>query len=318
MHSIRTSFGILLLSIVSCWTIIQSLTITQPEIENGLVIDQPGSWELVENVTFNTPYAIMVTSTGVSINLNGYTIKAVHNDQIALQIQESDCHISNGQIENSNGIGIEVINSSGVSIERMTYLNCLQAISITDSEYTNIDSCSIIHSQQTAILINNSPYTTLKNITITECSGDGVTISGTSHDSFLNQIQISDSTVIHGIKISSNTVTLKGIIAFSLIGNALVIEGNHVSAYLASIGLNNGHGCIVSGTETLLQQCSFTKNTGDGILLQITSANTNIINSSSSGNGHIGINNLGANSNQSNSTLCCNNGLRDLWRIINN
>lgn len=318
MHSIRTSFGILLLSIVSCCTIIHCLTITQADIENGLIIDQPGSWELFENVTFNTPYAIIVTSTGVSINLNSYSIKAAHSGQIALQVQESDCHISNGIIENSNGIGIEVINCSGVSIEKMIYLSCSQAISIIDSEYTNIGSCSVIHSQDTAIFINNSPYTTLKNITITECSGDGVIISGTSHDSFLNQIQVSDSTVIQGIKISSDMITLKGIVIFSLRGNALVIEGNHVSIYLASIGLNNGHGCIVSGIETLLQQCSFTKNTGDGIRLQITSANTNIINSSSSGNGHIGINNLGANSNQSNSTLCCNNDVRDVWRIINN
>ena len=318
MNSITNSLRLLALIIISCHYITHSLTITQADIDSGLIIDQPGTWELIENLTFTTPYAIIITSTGVSLNLNNYSIRGDNLGQVAIQISNSDCHILNGTIENSTSTAIEISQSSGVSIENITYQNCSASISVLDSEYTNIASCTVIHSENTAISVNNSPYTTLKNITITECLSDCVVITGTSNSSFLNQIQVSHSTGTNGIKISSDMITLKGIVAFSLAGNALAIEGNNVEMCFASIGLNNGHGCIISGSETHLQQCSFSKNNGDGILLQATSTNTSIINSLSSGNSHIGINNLGANSNQLNSTLCCNNGVRDLWRIINN
>ena len=316
MNSINLRRLLFLSNLMFWGNSIQPFIITQADITAGLTINESGLWELGESVTFNDQYGIVVNTQDVVIDLKGYTIDGLQQGNVAIQIMSNNCRLLNGTLKNSVGTAIEIINSSGVYINEINIGDCRSGFLVLASDYTTIDSCSIIGAQESNILIEDSPYTSLAQITITNGSNEGIAIIGNSGDSLLNQIKISNCTG-QGIRVSSDGVILKAIIIFFIAGDGIIMTGNDLEMSLCSISLNNGNGCRISGLNAMLQQCNFGKNGKDGILLESTTANTEITGGQSSGNSAIGINNLGSTSNKAHYVDARFNKIRDFWRIIN-
>jgi nitrous oxidase accessory protein NosD len=117
MRLFRCTFGVCVLSLVAGTAFGQSNSIRS--IVLATTIDQPGSYRLTQNITLASanPAAILVTASGVSIDLNGFEIRGPGNNTgTGIQVEgASGVHIFNGRLSNL-GFGVVVSNSSNVTI----------------------------------------------------------------------------------------------------------------------------------------------------------------------------------------------------------
>ncbi len=301
---------------IFCGAYAENFIITQDDIENGLIIAESGIWELAETVTFDVNHAIEIEVPDVILDLKGYAIEALEQGNNAITVNQVNCQIVNGIIRNTASTAISITTASGVTVNGIVIQNCFAGIYIANSDFITTSSCVINGSQDVGILAINAPYTVLENITITNSNSDGIILTGNSEGSSLNQITISQCTGSSGIMINTDDVVLRSIVLSKLTGDAIVLNGNNTKVTFASVALNDGNGCVIAGTGTILQQCTFSSNGLNGILLQNTAASTQVINCQSSGNTKIGINNLGATSNRGSFSYAMFNKVRDLWRFV--
>jgi hypothetical protein len=277
---------------LSCIGSAHSVTITQADINNDLIITQSGgSWQLTESVTFTNQCAITVNADNVTINLQGYSIDGQNIGGCAININGNNCHIFNGAINATTNTALEIADASGINIEQITIKN-----------------------SHSGIWISDSTYTTIKNITVEKVVGQAVVIDENCDESTLNQLHIYDCSD-DAITIISDHVSLTGIVVYNITGDGIVLSGNNIKCFGVSSSLNTQNGFTISGQEIQLLQCAANLNTQDGILLQNSSQNISIIGGLASGNGNIGIENQGTSSNKISFFQARANKNRDFLKI---
>lgn len=91
-----------------------------------LVIDQPGSYYLTENVVAleNNP-AILVTASNVTLDLNGYTVSG--NQEVAdgdgIRIEGANVTVRNGTVRDADADGISCPNGGPITLINVNALN---------------------------------------------------------------------------------------------------------------------------------------------------------------------------------------------------
>jgi hypothetical protein len=303
-------------SAVLCIGFVQATPINQADIESGLTIDQSGSWQLVENITFTCQYGIIINAPDVTLDLQGYTIDGQETGQCALSVRADNCHILNGIIKATADTAITLENTIGTQVSKVTMQECQQGIQITNCQYSTIQDCIVQTPNTTGLIVTDSNYTTISGITVQGSKADGVLIEGSSDGSALAHAIVFGCTGT-AISLSSNAISLTGLVIYKNGANGIVIAGNDIALTGLSCSLNGGNGLLISGQGALIQRAAIGANAQDGIHLSASSANTKIAGGISSGNTLIGINNLGATSNTAAHVDVRVNKVRNLWRIIN-
>ncbi len=291
--------------------------IYQNDVQNGLVITQPGTWQLQEDVTCYGTYGISITSANVTLDLHGYTISTQEQCQQAIEVTGSACTISNGTIAGtSNVTGIVINSTEGSHIVRITCKECATGISITSSDFSFLSQCTVSSCLSHGIVVQNASATTIKNCLVQACGAEGIIIGAGSANTTLNQVGITAGN-ISGIRIDSDDVIVTYGVVTNSRGDGITINGNNVSLNTCSIARVTGNGCTISGNNTQIQYGLYSGNDGDGIQLTSTSTLTQLTAIMVNGNHAIGINNLGATSNRAYMVFCSKNVIRDFWRIVN-
>src|SRR5690348_3263332 len=75
-----------------------AFTISQADLVSEYIINQSGTWQLTESVTFTNPQAISIVADNVTLNLQGYTIDGQEVGGCAILISGSNCTVVNGAI----------------------------------------------------------------------------------------------------------------------------------------------------------------------------------------------------------------------------
>jgi hypothetical protein len=151
-------------------------------------ISQPGSYYLTTNLTVSSGNAITIATNGVTLDLNGYTIRSTTNSAsgtaIAISSGLRNLAILNGNIEggvtnnagtyNGPGFGYGIYYSgtapvavrvSGVSVSGCRY----QGISVGSGDSTVVESCAVRTVGGNGILAS-----VVKNCTALDCGGTAI------------------------------------------------------------------------------------------------------------------------------------------------
>lgn len=111
------------------------------------IIDEPGNYQLVEDSTGQ----ILIDTSDVWLNLNGYKLEHDNTDENIIEITESKTNIKieNGKLSNASGpgTGSGIFVQQGctfVQIENMQIFDCGYAIRLDGQQDSEIKSCRII------------------------------------------------------------------------------------------------------------------------------------------------------------------------------
>ncbi len=107
------------------------------------IISEPGHYHLTANLIVPDPYtiAILATSPGVTIDLNGFAIIAGHaGAQTAVRIEGLGGSVSNGYISGFNGLTVDFSNADSARVDRLSFSNCPTAV--WTSDFATVTRCT--------------------------------------------------------------------------------------------------------------------------------------------------------------------------------
>lgn len=97
---------------------------TPPSGDHQFTITQPGSYYLTGNVVVTKPSGIAIAATGVTLDLNGFSIRReAGNSGAGVEVFSARCAIMNGSI-GGFGTGIAGTAALGGSVSRVRVSEC--------------------------------------------------------------------------------------------------------------------------------------------------------------------------------------------------
>ena len=287
-------------------------TLTQVEPRTAITnsgavtIFQPGSYYLTTNIAVNSGDAVTITTNGVKLDLNGFTISSTEVSPAGTGIMLSsglrNITIANGFIQGgvtNNGGG--VYSGSGfaygiyysgtppvnVQVSRVSVSGCLyHGIYLNSFDSTVVESCTVRNAGSYGILaaiIRSSAAIqcgddAIHGEQVSDCEGE---VEGTGYGIYAFGAQNCYGVSVHGPGV--NAFTAQNCYGYGL-ANDNSYSGLYAENALNCSGSSNGSGVGVFAATAL--NCSGSSNSGDGVY-----ANTalNCYGSSGSGDGvHVG------------------------------
>ena len=245
-------------------------------------IGTPGSYYLTGNITNASTTAISVQTSGVVIDLNGFTIDGAFfgGSLVRIDAPTGIVTIRNGTIRRAQGLTIDVLNTTTtrVVLEDITFDTCVGGVELGTGG--SVDRCQFLgliggspvivglsNAQVTDTLVENSAGVTLGDNAIVErvrmrsIAGTAITAGDHAHIS----TTVVNNTTGDGIatgassRIVDSTVSDAGARGISTGGNSRV--AGCIATGCGGSGIEAGIGSVITG-------CAATSNLGSGIEAQ--------------------------------------------------
>jgi parallel beta-helix repeat protein len=289
--------------------------ITQADIP--AIITQPGIYCVTENISFDSGDAITITTSSVTIDLNGHVLDGgtVGEDGVVATSQ-ADITIQNGAIQNVQNAGISMTNITHSVVRNITVINVTNVDSTKGGIYYDQDSSDVL----------------IEDCSVSEVAAD-VGIASGAYVILANNVLIRNSQAIantnFGFVFTGNNITMENCtaydngqgITFESVSNFVVRDctciDNGAGFYFdnascgtiincSAISSSDGDGFgISSSSNIVVKNCSSNCNVGDGF--ELLDFNDCILMSSSAMGNHLyGIQNSGSN-NQIFNNIAINN-----------
>lgn len=298
MNLIKRVFLLILILTVPCIThaIDCDFLITQTNIDGGLTIDQAGVWCFFETTTFVEDTGITITTTGVTLDLQGFSFEGTQVGTRAISIEQvAEVTIQNGAIKDILGNGIEVAGTTEVIIDNITMHNVGgDGIHIANAYLVDAMNCTIELTDGVGVnLASDTHDIALSHCTTTSATNTGFLLEGTD-------------CLVH-LCISQRT---RGT------GTGYVLAGSSITTSFSNARYNiNGY--QVSGDNNVIKQSYIGNNSADGILVLAGATDNIFLGNRLQWNAGYGIRGTGGTLNTAQSNSAEQNGLGNFYRIIN-
>lgn len=243
-------------------------------------ITQPGSYYLTGNISLvNAKNAIEITASGVTLDLNGFTIAGFggHVGVVVTNSAVSRIVIRNGSVVNFLQGGIEA-DVAGVEIDHISVETC-GVLGIRTGDHAIITDCSATDCHTNAIGILTGIGSVLTRCIASGNAHFGIIASHASTFSNCSAISNGDIGIYTGVNCTlSNCLAFQNAVGGILTSNACTVS--NCSAF------SNGGNGIGTHDGSTVSNCSAYSNTGSGV---VTNFSCTVFNCSTYSNDVVGI-----------------------------
>ena len=200
------------------------------------------------------------TGTGLDVSGDDSTISGVDifgNNGTGISVSGNGAEVSDVNVTDSTGTGLDVSGDdstiSGVDISG----NEGTGINVTGSG-ADIDDVEITDSTGTGLDVSGG-NTTINDVVISGNEGTGISVSG--NDTTIEDISVSGSNGT-GIEVNGDGASVSGVNLTDNNGTGMAVNGDGASLDDVEVTGNNGTAVEINGDDTVLENSTFTGNTG--------------------------------------------------------
>ena len=221
----------------------------------GTGINVTGSGADIDDVTVSDS-----TGTGLDVSGDDSTISGVDifgNNGTGISVSGNGAEVSDVNVTDSTGTGLDFYGDdstiSGVDISG----NEGTGINVTGSG-ADIDDVEITDSTGTGLDVSGG-NTTINDVVISGNEGTGISVSG--NDTTIEDISVSGSNGT-GIEVNGDGASVSGVNLTDNNGTGMAVNGDGASLDDVEVTGNNGTAVEINGDDTVLENSTFTGNTG--------------------------------------------------------
>lgn len=245
------------------------------EIDECVIIDEPGNYELVDDLTSSGTCIRIEDTHGVVLDGNGHSIRANADSGIVVK-RAADITVRTLIIEGNPDRGISIIQSDNVTAHHLHVSGSHHSIDVTASRNVILEDNTLMNGSGVGVTFKSSREAIVRNNTLENHEAAGIRPRDNSRDILITNNVINDAGIGVAVFEASNVTVseneVNGMIRYGIQGRRtsdMVVRGNTIM---------NGILCAmdVSGNSSdVLFENNYAENT-DGMQIGLNSTNVTV------------------------------------------